>query len=81
MIAKEIEQFLLEEMAVGAEHQVIDPEADLIEQRMIDSLGILKVVAFLEDAFGIKVLDEDIVPENFKSVSRLASFVEEKRRG
>ena len=59
----------------------IDPDTDLIEQRIIDSLAILKLVTFLEESCGIKVLDEEIVPENFQSVNTLVRFVEEKRRG
>lgn len=81
MIAEDIERFLLAEVAADFGAQSIDPDADLIEQRVIDSLAILKLVTFLEESCGIKVLDEDIVPENFKSVNDLVRFVEEKRRG
>ena len=81
MIADDIERFLLAEVAADFGKQSIDPDTDLIEQRIIDSLAILKLVTFLEESCGITVLDEDIVPENFQSVNTLVRFVEEKRRG
>jgi acyl carrier protein len=81
VIAEDIERFLLAEIAADFGKQSIAPDADLIEQRIIDSLAILKLVAFLEESYGISVLDEEIVPENFQSVNSLVRFVEEKRRG
>ena len=48
--------------------------------RIIDSLGLLKLVTFLEKSHGIQVNDEDIVPENFQSLNSMAKFVEQKMR-
>lgn len=78
MISKNIEKFLLTEIAADLGKQSLDPDADLLEQRIIDSLGILKLVIFLEEAHGIKVQDEDIVPENFQSLNSMVRFVEQK---
>ncbi|OGL47790.1 MAG: hypothetical protein A2W05_11335 [Candidatus Schekmanbacteria bacterium RBG_16_38_10] len=78
MISKSIEKFLLTEIAADLSKESLDPEEDLIEQRIIDSLGILRLVVFLEGTFGIKVMDEDIVPENFQSLKNMVSFVEQK---
>jgi acyl carrier protein len=47
---------------------------------IIDSLGVLQLVSFVETKFGLKVGDADLVPENFDSVARLAQFVESKKR-
>lgn len=77
-VASSIQQFILTEIGADASRQSLDPNADLIEQRIIDSLAILKLVAFLESSFGIKVEDEDIVPENFQTLNSLAAFVERK---
>jgi acyl carrier protein len=73
-----VEKFLLTEIAADLGKQSLDPEEDLLEQRVIDSMGILKLVAFLEKTHDIKVLDEDIVPENFQSLNSMARFVEQK---
>jgi acyl carrier protein len=75
-----IENFLLAEFAADLGTKSFDPDEDLLEQRIIDSLGLLKLVTFLEKSHGIQVNDEDIVPENFQSLNSMAKFVEQKMR-
>lgn len=53
----------------------------LLNNGLIDSLGILEVVTFLEDEFGITILDEELSPENFESVGKLSAFVQQKTNG
>lgn len=57
----------------------VDDEASLLGQGIIDSTGVLEMVVFVEDAFGIAVADEEVVPENFDSIAALAAYVEDKR--
>ncbi|HUJ19257.1 MAG TPA: phosphopantetheine-binding protein [Nitrospirota bacterium] len=73
-----IEKFLLSEIAGDLGKKSLDPDEDLLEQRIIDSMGILKLVVFLEKSHGIKVQDEDVVPENFQSLNSMVRFVEQK---
>jgi acyl carrier protein len=56
-------------------------EQPLLEAGLIDSLGILEVVSFLEKEFKIAVADDDLLPENFGSVHNLAKFVTNKQNG
>ena len=51
---------------------------DLIESGVIDSLGVLKLLAFLETRFPIHIADEELVPENFKSIEAIDSFIRNK---
>ncbi len=53
----------------------------LLENGVLDSLGILDVVAYLEAEFHITVADEDLLPEHFQTLDDLAAFVERKRNG
>jgi acyl carrier protein len=53
----------------------------LLKNGLIDSLGILEVVTFVETEFGIVVSDEDLLPENFGSIHSLTSFVHQKTNG
>jgi acyl carrier protein len=46
---------------------------------LIDSLGVMQLVSFVESEFAIRVEDEDLVPDNFDSVERVAAFVDRKR--
>ena len=52
---------------------------DLIESGIIDSLGILKLLAFLESKFSIIIADEELVPENFDSIESIEAFVCKKK--
>ena len=54
-------------------------EDSLLDAGVIDSLGILDLVGFLEETFGIQASDEDLNPENFDSIATLVRFVESKR--
>ena len=53
-------------------------DASFLERDLIDSTGVLELVAFLEETFPIKVEDRDVVPENLDSIDRLAAYVERK---
>jgi acyl carrier protein len=48
---------------------------------LIDSLGILEVVSFLENQFKIAVADDELLPENFESIRKLSKFVQQKSNG
>lgn len=56
-------------------------DASFVEERIIDSLGIMELVMFIEQEFGVTVQDEDVTPENLDSVSRIASYVQRKLAG
>ena len=53
----------------------------LLKNGIIDSLGILEVVTFLETEFGLTITDEELLPENFESIRSLSAFVRQKRNG
>jgi acyl carrier protein len=78
MIIEDIEKALLTEIAVGLDKKSLGPDEDLLEQGIIDSLGLMKLVDFMEKKFAIKIIDEDIVPENFQSLSSMARLVEQQ---
>jgi acyl carrier protein len=59
----------------------LDPDASFMETGLIDSTGILEVVFFLEETFKISVEDDDVLPDNFDSVSRLSAYVHRKLEG
>ncbi|NKQ36988.1 MAG: acyl carrier protein [Chloroflexi bacterium] len=53
----------------------ITAEDDLLGAGLIDSLGILQMVAFIDERFNIQVPDEDVVYENFNSVKALSDYL------
>ncbi len=69
--------FILEELAKGRKSK-IKPDDDLLGEGIIDSLGILQLVAFIEEKFNVAIPDEDVVIENFISVEALSNYLESK---
>jgi acyl carrier protein len=47
---------------------------------LIDSLGIVQLVSFVEAEYAVKVPDTDLLPSNFDSVEKLAAYVERRSR-
>lgn len=54
----------------------VNPDDDLLSSGILNSLGILKLVAFIEERFDTRVPDEDIVFENFQSIQSLSDYLE-----
>ena len=57
---------------------VIDDDTLLIENDIIDSTGVLELVAFIEEAFEIKVEDEEIISKNLDSINKIVAFIKPK---
>lgn len=54
-------------------------DVSLIRERIIDSLGVVELAAFLARRFGVRVEQSEVRPENFDTVTRLAAFVRLKQ--
>ncbi len=78
-MAGEVEKFIVEEIALGTGVESVDHDEDLLAQDVIDSLGIVELVGFLESKYGVEVGDDDLLPENFRSVNSVVAFVESRR--
>jgi acyl carrier protein len=74
---EQIRQFVMENAEQKGITQVSDDES-LMASGIIDSLGIFRLVSFLEDTFRIRVGDDEIVHDNFQSVNHIESFVAAK---
>ena len=73
-----IRAFVLEKFP-QAKQRALKDDAMLLESGIVDSLGVLDVVQFMEEAFSIKIDDEDLIPENFGTLRAMVSLVEQKR--
>jgi len=62
-----------------ASSKELTQELSLLDSGIVDSLGVLDLVGFIEEQFGIEAGDEDLVPENFDSIEALTRFVKERR--
>jgi acyl carrier protein len=75
IVAERLRKFLVKQFPAMKN---VGNEEPLLNNGLIDSLGVLDVVAFIEKEFGISVSDEDLLPENFGSVRSLSNFVGQK---
>jgi acyl carrier protein len=76
-ISEKIRQFTFAQFP-AARVQSLSDEDSLITKRIIDSMGILDLVLFIENEFGLSVDEEEFLVENFESVASLTRFVKKK---
>jgi acyl carrier protein len=76
-----LRHFILDELAYAGDPSALDDvDYPLLENQVIDSLGLFNMVTFLEAEFGIEVDDEELVPDNFGSLRLIAELVERRRK-
>jgi acyl carrier protein len=80
-IQPQIRQYLAENFLFSDNGYELEDEASFLEEGIVDSTGVLELVMFVEETFGITVQDEEIVPQNFDSVSQVAAYVQRKLAG
>lgn len=77
-LAQELRQFISDNFLFGAEVAYADDDS-LIGTGIIDSTGVLELIAHLEGEYDITLDDTELVPENLDSVDNLVRFIETKR--
>jgi len=75
-----IREFILKNFPLARKNG-LKPNDKWLETGMIDSLGILDLVSFLEKEFSLAISDEDLEPRNFESLEAVAEFVVKKAEG
>ena len=76
----ELHKFVVDNFMFGIEDVELSPEDSLIEKGLIDSTGILELIAFIEENYGISVDDTELLPENLDSIAALARFIDKKTK-
>jgi len=73
---KIIADFITRSLARESSMSDIEYNNNLITAGIVDSLGIVKLISYLENTFSIKIRDEDMVPENFETIECIASYIQ-----
>lgn len=76
----DIRNFVVDNFLFGDDAGLSD-DSSFIKEGIVDSTGILQLVAYLQERWQVTVSDEELTPENLDSVQRVAAFVEGKRQG
>ena len=77
-IETRIRNYVLENFLFAADNGQLQNDTSFLEEGIVDSTGVLELVMFVEETFGITVEDEEIVPENFDSIRQLAHYTRKK---
>lgn len=71
----EIRQFVLAEFLPDVPAEDLGPDEDLLAGGVVDSLGLLKLIAWIEDRFGVAVDEVELSPDSFRSITAIDAFI------
>ena len=77
-VERAVTTFIVDNFLFGNAADAPARDASFMETGLIDSTGVLELVAFVESTYAIKVGDDELVPENLDSVARISAFVAKK---
>ncbi len=78
-IQSKIRNFILTNYLFTDDETKLENSASLIQAGTLDSTGVLELIAFVEESFGIQVADEEMVPANLDSVNSIVAFLARKQ--
>jgi acyl carrier protein len=73
-----IKHFIVNELLFGNESLVTSDDQSFLQTGILDSSGLLELITFIENTFGISVNDDELVPENLDSLDNVEKFVIKK---
>ncbi len=74
-----IRSYIVENFLFGDENPLTSDDQSLLDTGIIDSVGVMELVAYLEGDHGLQIQDEDLMPENLDSVNNLVGFIRRKK--
>jgi acyl carrier protein len=78
-VRQQVREYLLKNHLFASNADALRDDISLIRDGVIDSIGVLELITFLEERFGIAVAEEEMVPDNLDSVVSIEAFVARKR--
>ena len=76
---QEIRRYIVEQFLFGQDADLTD-SSSFLDKGILDSTGVLELVAHLESTYGIKVSDDELLPDNLDSIDAICSFIDRKTR-
>jgi len=78
--ARDVRSFVLENYLLGRETDFSD-NTSFLDSGIIDSTGILELVSYLEETYEIEITEDELIPENLDSVTKIATYLSRKLAG
>jgi acyl carrier protein len=79
-LKSEVRQFIIENFYYGQDDGRLDDHVSFLQNGIIDSTGILELVSFLQEKYGVRIHDDELLPENLDSLSNIEAFITRKTR-
>jgi len=76
--AEELKEFFISDLFVDLKKEEIGHDMRIGQDLGVDSLGFTEIMAYLEDTYSISISKEEYVPDNFRTINKILSFVEKK---
>ena len=77
-IKNSLKQFIISDLVVDTACSDINETESLIDNGILDSIGLIKFLTFIEDTFSIKISDNEFLPENFETLSSISNLIDKK---
>ena len=77
-VEDKVRSYILENYLFTEDQSELNNDDSFLDKGIIDSTGILEVIFFLEEEFGISVEDEEMIPENLDSVNNIVKYINSK---
>lgn len=74
-VQKALRSYVVANFLFGRDDPSLGSEDSLMERGVVDSTGVLELIQYLESAYGVRVEDEELVPDNLDSIGNLTRFV------
>ncbi|MCL4294799.1 MAG: acyl carrier protein [Anaerolineae bacterium] len=74
-IQTQIREYVAKNLLFSGDGFKYSDDASFLEEGIVDSMGVLELVMFIEETFGVSADDQEIIPDNFDSVNKLANYV------
>jgi acyl carrier protein len=81
MIQKQIRDFLVQNILFTSDGFDYGDDDSFLEQGIIDSVGIMELILFVEETYCLRVEEHEVTPDNFDSVNKLARYIKSKQNG
>jgi len=77
-ITEELRVFVIDNFLFGQADGHLSDDTSFLEAGIIDSTGLLELIGFVERQYGIKLKDDELIPDNLDSIRKLSAFIQRK---
>jgi acyl carrier protein len=76
---EELRKFIIDNFMFGIEEAKLSDDDSLVQRGLIDSTGVLELVSFIQEKYGVAMEDSELVPENLDSINQITCFLNKKQ--